>query len=96
VEYLSAIFQPKTPILWQEVPSAHKDAPDNLQDTLDNLQETRDGLQEMHDDTQENSQVGNKMTFSWRDLSYDEDANTLLLDHFCRRGTSDKDPVQAR
>jgi hypothetical protein len=32
------------------------------------------------------------MMFSWRDLSYDEDANRLLLDHFCRRGTSDKDP----
>jgi hypothetical protein len=31
-------------------------------------------------------------TYSWRDLTFDEDANTHLLDHFCRRGTSDKDP----
>jgi hypothetical protein len=67
------------------VPSAPTDAPDNLKETPNNLQET-------HDDTQENSQVGNKMTFSWRDLSYDVDANTLLIDHFCRRGTSDKEP----
>jgi hypothetical protein len=69
----------------QEVPSALTDAPDDLQDMPDGLQETLD-------DTQDNSQVGNKMTFSWRDLSYNEDVNTLLLDHFCRRGTSDKDP----
>jgi hypothetical protein len=34
------------------------------------------------------------MTFSWRDLSYDEDAKAHLIDHFCRRGTSDKDPTK--
>jgi hypothetical protein len=36
------------------------------------------------------------MTFSWRDLSYDEDANAHLIDHFCRRGTLDKDPTKPR
>jgi hypothetical protein len=63
VEYLSVIFQPETPILRQEVP-------DNLQDTPDDLQETPKDLQETRNDRQDNSQVGNKMTFSWRDLSY--------------------------
>jgi hypothetical protein len=69
------------------VPSAPTDAPDDLQETPNNLQET-------HDDTQDNSQVGNEMTFLWRDLSYDEDGNAHLIDHFCRRGTSDKDPTK--
>jgi hypothetical protein len=34
------------------------------------------------------------MTFSWRDLSYDKDANAHLIDHLCRRGTSEKDPTK--
>jgi hypothetical protein len=46
----------------------------------------------MLDDPQDTSQVGNKMTtYSWRDLTFDKVANTHLLDHFCRRGTLDKD-----
>jgi hypothetical protein len=34
------------------------------------------------------------MTLSWRDLSYDEDADAHILDHFCRRGLLDKDPTK--
>jgi hypothetical protein len=82
-----------TPPLRQEVPDVPQEAPDNLQETPDDLQETPDDLQETPDDPQDTSQVGNKMTkYSWRDLSFNEDANTHLLDHFCRRGTSDTDP----
>jgi hypothetical protein len=32
--------------------------------------------------------------YVWRDLSFDEEANTQLLEHFCRRGTSEKDPTK--
>jgi hypothetical protein len=31
------------------------------------------------------------MMLSWRDLSYDKDAGAHIEDHFCRRGSSDKD-----
>jgi hypothetical protein len=34
------------------------------------------------------------MTFSWRDLSYDEDADAHIEAHFCGRGSSDKDPTK--
>jgi hypothetical protein len=69
-------------IFQPETPILRQEAPKNLQDTHDDLQGTRN-------DTQDN-----KMTFSWRDLSYDEDANAHLIDHFCRRGTLDKDPTK--
>jgi hypothetical protein len=87
------------PILRQEVPSAPTDAPNDLQDTLNDLQETPNDLQETPDDPQDTSQVGNKMTtFSWRDLTFDKDANTHLLDHFCRmqEGHVGQGTVQAR
>jgi hypothetical protein len=29
--------------------------------------------------------------YSWRDLPFDKEANAHLLEHFCRRGTSEKD-----
>jgi hypothetical protein len=32
--------------------------------------------------------------YSWRNLSFDEEADTHLLDHFCKRGTSEKDPTK--
>jgi hypothetical protein len=32
--------------------------------------------------------------YLWRDLSFDEEANTQLLEHFCRRGTSENDPTK--
>jgi hypothetical protein len=101
VEYLSAIWvQPETPILRQEVPHIPAGAPDNLQDTLNNLQETLDDSQEYINDPQDSSQVrqiNNKMTkYLWRDLSFDKEANTQILEHFCRRGTSEKDPTKPR
>jgi hypothetical protein len=34
------------------------------------------------------------MTISWRDLSYDEDADAHVEAHFCGRGSSDKDPTK--
>jgi hypothetical protein len=99
VEYLSAIWvQPETPILRQEVPHDPADAPDNLQETPDDLQETPDDSQEYVDDPQDTSQVwqvDKKMTkYLWRDLSFNEEANTQLLEHFCRRGTLEKDPTK--
>jgi hypothetical protein len=32
--------------------------------------------------------------YLWRDLSFNEEANTQLLEHFCRRGTLEKDPTK--
>jgi hypothetical protein len=32
--------------------------------------------------------------FSWRNLTFDEEADTHLLDYFCKRGTSEKDPTK--
>jgi hypothetical protein len=32
--------------------------------------------------------------YLWRDLSFDKEANTQLLEHFCRRGTLEKDPTK--
>jgi hypothetical protein len=95
----SAIWvQPETPILRQEVPHDPADAPDELQEMPDDLQETPDDLQEYVDNPQDTSQVRQvdyKMTkYSWRDLSFDKEANTQLLEHFCRRGTSEKDPTK--
>jgi hypothetical protein len=94
-KYLPSIWvgQSETPPLRQEAPDISWEAPDNLQETPDDLQETPDDLQETLDNPQDAIQVVNIMTkYSWRDLSFDEDANTHLLDHFCRRVTSDKDP----
>jgi hypothetical protein len=34
------------------------------------------------------------MTFSWRDLSFDEEADAHVEAHFCRRGSSDKAPIK--
>jgi hypothetical protein len=85
VEYFSAIWvQPETPILRQEVPSAPREAPDDLQETPNNLQETPNNLQETHGD----------MTFSWRDLPFDKEADAHVEAHFCGRGSSDKDPTK--
>jgi hypothetical protein len=67
-------------IFQQETPIIRQEAPENLQ-PHDDLQGTRV--------TQDNV-----MTLSWRDLSYDEDADAHILDHFCRRGLSDKDPTK--
>jgi hypothetical protein len=69
-------------IFQPETPILLQEAPENLQDKHDDLQGTRDNTQDK------------EMTFLWRDLSYDEDANAHLIDHFCRRGTSDKDPTK--
>jgi hypothetical protein len=69
-------------IFQPETPILRQEAPKNLEDTHDDLQGTRDDMQD------------NVMTLSWRDLSYDKDADAHLLDHFCRRGTSDKDPTK--
>jgi hypothetical protein len=80
------------------VPHDPADAPDNLQETPDHLQETTDNSKEYVDNPQDTSQVrqvDNKMTkYSWRDLSFDKEANTQLLEHFCRSGTSEKDPTK--
>jgi hypothetical protein len=89
VEYLSALWgQPETPILRQEVPNVPADAPDDLQEqptTCRRHLTTRSPVR----------QVDNKMTkYSWRDLSFNEEVNTQLLEHFCRRGTLDKDPTK--
>jgi hypothetical protein len=32
--------------------------------------------------------------YSWRNLAYDEEADIHLLDYFCKRGASDKDPAK--
>jgi hypothetical protein len=73
------------------VPHVPTDKPDDLQDRPNDLQEAPDDPQ----DTSQVQQVVNKMTkYLWRDLSFDEEANTHLLDHFGRRGTSDKDPTK--
>jgi hypothetical protein len=92
VEYLSSIWvQPETPILWQEAPHDPADAPDNLQEAPDDLQEDVNDTQ----GTSQVLQVDYKITkYLWRDLSFDEEANTQLLEHFCRRGTSEKDPTK--
>jgi hypothetical protein len=96
-KYHSAILvQPETPLVRQEAPQVPADTPNVRQEVPDNLQETPDDPQEDVNDLQGNSkvrQVDPKMTeYSWRDLSFDEEANTHLLQHFCRRGTSEKDP----
>jgi hypothetical protein len=69
-----------------------------MQEVPDDLQETPDNPQEEVNDLQGNSQVRQvdfKMTeYSRRDLSFDEEANTHLLEHFCTRGTSEKDPTK--
>jgi hypothetical protein len=67
-------------IFQPETPILRQEAPENLQDTHDDLQGTRDNTQD------------NVMTLSWRDLSYDEDADTHLLDHFCRGGNVKQGP----
>jgi hypothetical protein len=99
VEYLRDIWvQPETPLLRQEAPYVPADAPDVMQEVPDDLQETPDNPQEEVNDLQGNSQVRQvdfKMTeYSRRDLSFDEEANTHLLEHFCTRGTSEKDPTK--
>jgi hypothetical protein len=65
------------PILWQEVPSIPTEAPDILQEMPNNLQETPNIMQE----TQE---------YLWRDLQFNEEADTQVETHFC--GKLDKDP----
>jgi hypothetical protein len=72
-----------------DAPQVHSDAPDNRQETPDNPQETVD-------DPQGTCQVRQvDMTeYSWRNLSFDEEADTCLLEHFCKRGTSEKDPTK--
>jgi hypothetical protein len=102
LKYLSAIVGWEAPEVTQETPDDLQDTPDVPQETPDNLQEapdvpqeTPDNLQETPDIQQEivnNRQVDNKMAkFSWRDLPFDAEVNTQLLDHFCRR-SSDKNP----
>jgi hypothetical protein len=99
LKYLSAIWvQPETPLLRQEAPHVPADAPDVAQEVPDDLQETSDNLQEVVNNLQGNSQVRQvdlKMTeYSWRDLPFEEEANAYLLEHFCRRGTLEKDPTK--
>jgi hypothetical protein len=60
----------------------------------DDRQETPNDPQETVDDPQDTCQVRQvkKMTeYSWRNLSFDEEVDTHLLNHFCMRGTSEKD-----
>jgi hypothetical protein len=84
-----------TPGVPQETPDDLQETPKVPQDTPDNLQETPDVQQENVNDRQGISQVRQvniKMAkFSWRDLPFDAEVNTRLLDHFCRRSL-DKDP----
>jgi hypothetical protein len=80
-----------------EAPHVPADAHKVHSDALDDLQETSDDSQENADDPQDTFKVRqvNKMTeYSWRNLSFDEEANTQLLEHFCKRGTSEKDPTK--
>jgi hypothetical protein len=98
-KYLSSIWvQPETPLLRQEAPHVPADAPDVTPEVPDNLQETSVDPQEDVNNWQGKSQVQQvdlKMTeHSWRDLPFDEEANAHLLEHFCRRGTSEKDPTK--
>jgi hypothetical protein len=98
-KYNSAIWVlPERPILRQEAPDDPTDAPNVPQEVPDDLQETPDNPQEDVNNLQGNSQVRQvdlKITeYSWRDLSFDEEANAHLLEHFCRRGTSEKDPTK--
>jgi hypothetical protein len=87
----SSIFASgKAPHVPADAPEVHSDAPDDLQETSDDSKEYIDEPQ----DTCQVRQV-NKMTeYSWRNLSFDEEANTQLLEHFCERGTSEKDPTK--
>jgi hypothetical protein len=101
-KYLSPIIGWEAPDVTQETSNDQQDTPDVPQETPDNLQETPDVPQATPDVQQENfndrqgisqvRQVDIKMAkFSWRDLPFDAEVNTQLLDHFCRR-SSDKNP----
>jgi hypothetical protein len=78
VEYLSAIW------VQPETPTLRQEVPSAHTDAPDDLQETPNNLQETHGD----------MTFSWRDLPFDEEADAHVEAHFCGRGSSDKDPAK--
>jgi hypothetical protein len=87
VELFSSIWvQAETHTLRQEVPPATTDTPDDLQETPDDPQEAPNDLQEVPNDLQES----HVMTFSWRDIQFDAEADTQVENHFC--GKSDKDP----
>jgi hypothetical protein len=82
----------------QEAPHVPADAPDVSQEVPEDLQETSDNPQEEVNNRQGNSQVWQvdlKMAeYSWRDFPFDAETNSHLLEHFCRRGTLEKDPTK--
>jgi hypothetical protein len=104
-KYLSAIVGWEAPDVTQDTPDNLQDTPDVPQETLHNLQETPhipqetpDDLQETPDDQQENVNdiIDIKMAkFSWRDLPFDAEVNTQLLDHFCRRSSNPSKPSRS-
>jgi hypothetical protein len=74
-----------------DAPHIHSDAPNDRQETPKDPQETINDPQ----DTCQVLQELDKMTaFSWRNLTFYKEADTHLLDHFCKRGTLEMDPTK--
>jgi hypothetical protein len=89
--FYSIFASGKVPHVHLDAPHVHSDAPDNRQETPEDPQETFDNPQ----DTCQVLQELYKMTeFSGRNLTFDKEADIHLLDHFCKRGTLEKDPAK--